>query len=268
MKMNDMSEGSATRYWWFRFPDNFFYNIDIIKIETLPGGDEFLIILLKLYCLSTKHGGVLSLPATPSGDLDVALLAEVLNRKVLTVGSAIEYFINHGFMELVSESETAQTHLYFPEVEYNTGRSSKDADRKRIERQKKAESKKLPEPDEEKEKTGKTYGEFKNVSLTSEEYRKFTNRYENADFVIQKLSIWKAKKGKPTSSNDYAYLLSFAETDGILKQSEKEKQMITYERYKREALLGYPPPQDIKDILTEMQWKELNELAEKNFDKS
>ena len=53
-----------------------------------------------------------------------------------------------------------------------------------------------------------------------------------------------------------------------MKQSEKEKQMITYERYKREALLGYPPPQDIKDILTEMQWKELNELAEKNFDKS
>lgn len=269
MKMNDLREGcSATKYWYFRFSKNFFNDIGIIKMESLIGGYEYLVILLKLYALSTEHGGVLSLPATPSGGLDVALLSEILRHKVLAVGSAIEYFIDHGFMKLVSEPETEQTYLHFPEVKYNTGQSSKDADRKRIERQKKTEAATLPEPAKESEKQGKDYGEFRNVFLTNEEYRKFSNRYENAKVVIEKLSIWKAKRNKSASSNDYAYLLSFAETDGILKQSEKEKQMITYERYKREALLGYPPPQDVRDILTEMQWKELNELAEKNFDKS
>ncbi|MCI5689268.1 MAG: phage replisome organizer N-terminal domain-containing protein [Emergencia sp.] len=269
MKKDNRREGSAaTKYWYFRFSKNFFNDIGIIKMESLIGGYEYLVILLKLYALSTEHGGVFSLPATPSGDLDVALLSEILRHKVQAVGSAIEYFTTHGFMELVSEPETEQTYLYFPEVKYNTGQSSKDADRKRIERQKKAEAATLPEPADEREKPGKVYGEFKNVSLTNEEYRKFSNRYENANVVIEKLSIWKAKRDKSASPKDYAYLLSFAETDGILKQSEKEKRTITYERYKREALLGYPPPQDIRDMITEMQWEELKELAEKNFDKS
>lgn len=262
--------GTATKYWYFRFPKNFFNSVEIIKMETQMGGYEYLVILLKLYCLSTEQGGVFCLPATESGDLDVVLLSDILRHKVQAVGSAMEYFALHGFVEIVSVDEAGQkqTYLHFPDVKYNTGQSSKDADRKRVERRQR-EGKALPGPAKEDERAerGKTYGEFKNVILLDEEYRKFKARYENADQVIERLSIWKARSGK-TSPNDYAWLLRFAQEDGILKQSERERRAIVYERYKREAELGFPPPENQKEILTQMQWQELCEIAEKNFDKS
>lgn len=232
------------------------------------GGYEYLVILLKLYCLSTEQGGVFCLPATATGDLDVALLSEIVRHKVQAVGSAMEYFTQHGFVELVAADEAGQmqTYLHFPDVMYNTGQSSKDADRKRVERGQTNNN--LPETTQKDERVeqGQVYGEFKNVVLLDDEYRKLTSRYENADQIIERLSIWKARSGK-SSHNDYASLLRFAETDGILKQSEREKRAIAYERYKREAELGFPPPSEMQGVLTTMQWQELCKIAEKNLDK-
>lgn len=260
--------GSATKYWYFRFPKNFFNSVEIIKMETQAGGYEYLVILLKLYCLSTEQGGVFCLPATETGCLDVALLSEILRHKVQVVGSAIEYFTKHGFVELVTAEEEGQmqTYMHFPDVKYNTGQSSKDADRKRIERGRKEAELPGPAKKDERAEKGRVYGEFKNVILLDDEYRKFTSRYENAAQVIERLSIWKARSGKNTP-NDYAYLLHFAETDGVLKQSEKEKRAVLYERYKREAIAGCPPPSEAKEILTEMQWEELCKIAEESFGK-
>ena len=266
MQQNKGVTGPATKYWYFRFPKNFFNSVELIRMKTEPGGYEYLWILLHLYCLSTEQGGVFYLPATETGCLDVALLSEILQHKVQVVGRAIEYFTKHGFMELelLEDDGQMQTYLHFPDVKYNTGQSSKDADRKRVERGQK-EGKALPGPAKKDKRAaqGKVYGEFKNVILLDEEYRKFTSRYENADQVIERLSIWKARSGK-TSANDYASLLHFAETDGILKQSERERRAIAYERYKREAELGFQPPTDQKEILTQMQWQELCEIATKN----
>ena len=46
---------NATEYWYFRFNEHFFDDIKIAQMETLPGGFEMLVILLKLYCLSVKE---------------------------------------------------------------------------------------------------------------------------------------------------------------------------------------------------------------------
>lgn len=268
-QQNKGAIASATKYWYFRFPKNFFNSVEIIKMETQMGGYEYLVILLKLYCLSTEQGGVFCLPATETDDLDIVLLSEILRHKVQAVGSAMEYFTKHGFVELVAADEAGQKQMYlhFPDVKYNTGQSSKDADRKRVERgQKEASALPGPAKTDERAAQGKVYGEFKNVILLDEEYRKFTSRYENAEQIIQRLSIWKARSGKP-SHNDYAFLLSFAETDGVLKQSERKRRAIAYELYKREAEAGCPPPSDKKELLTEMQWQELCKIAEKNFNK-
>ena len=40
---------NATEYWYFRFNEHFFDDIKIAQMETLPGGFEMLVILLKLY---------------------------------------------------------------------------------------------------------------------------------------------------------------------------------------------------------------------------
>ncbi len=268
-QQNKGAIASATKYWFFRFPNNFFQSAEITKMEGQVGGYEYLVILLKLYCKATDQGGVYCIPATDTGALDVILLSRLLGHNVQTVASAMQYFIKHGFVELVPADEEGykRTYLHFPDVKYNTGQSSKDADRKRVERSQK-EASALPGPakTDERAARGKVYGEFKNVILLDEEYRKFTSRYENAEQIIQRLSIWKARSGKP-SHNDYAFLLSFAETDGVLKQSERERRAIAYELYKREAEAGCPPPLDKKELLTEMQWQELCEIAEKNFNK-
>ena len=60
-----------------------------------------------------------------------------------------------------------------------------------------------------KENTKKSYGEFKNVTLTDDEYKKLQERFPScySDW-IEKLSTWKESKGKRTKS-DYATILNW-----------------------------------------------------------
>lgn len=47
--------GAKGTYWYFRFTDHFFDDLEILRMENLPAnaGYEYIVILLKLYCLST-----------------------------------------------------------------------------------------------------------------------------------------------------------------------------------------------------------------------
>ena len=67
-----------------------------------------------------------------------------------------------------------------------------------------------------KESLKKSYGEFNNVTLTDDEYRKLQERFPScySDW-IEKLSTWKESKGKRTKS-DYATILNW-------DRMEKEK---------------------------------------------
>lgn len=46
-------------YYFLKIPENFFRDIEIKKMRTLPGGEELMIIYLKLMLLSLSNGGTL-----------------------------------------------------------------------------------------------------------------------------------------------------------------------------------------------------------------
>lgn len=110
-----------------------------------------------------------------------------------------------------------------------------------------------------KRESARARGEFLNVFLTDAEYEKFHGLYENADEIIESLSNYKQRKGKNDDIEaDYAWLKSFARTDGKPKAARKSK----YEQYLQEAKLGYPPPDNAG--LTEEEFEKLKRIAEEN----
>lgn len=69
---NRGKETQDIRYWFFRFPENFFDNDAILETETLINntGYIYIVILLKLYCLTVRDGGTFTIPATLDGSID------------------------------------------------------------------------------------------------------------------------------------------------------------------------------------------------------
>lgn len=262
-------EKTQNQYWYFRFHENFFDSMPLMKMQTEPGGYEFVVILLKLYCLSVRTGGMLECPTTDDGQIDIATLSEMLRHKPNIVAHAIQYFIKHQFLHLMEVVDNEDLTIFLPDVQNMTGKASKEADRKRAERNAKSA---LPVPEikrnltEERKQNAKAYGQFRNVYLYPEEADAFRNKYENATQLIERLSVYKAREAKDYP-NDHAALEGFAATSGILNVSERDKRKKIYERYKKEALMGYPPPQEIQNDLTKMQYEELLKIAEENEEK-
>ena len=255
-------------------------------MELLPAGYEYEVILLKMYSVSVRFDGTIEIPADDDGNIDIDTFALFINHKsAISVKEAMKYFLKEGLIEIYYPDSGGDTYrVDIPGVRYLIGSSTKDADRKRIERQNKKQERLLglnsfgdnndmdsePEPEAKPEvlkiTKGNTsqYGTFKNVRLTDSEYEELNQKYENADIVIERLSIYKKKSGTEYA-DDYAAALSFAIKDGKPRESETDKKAAMYEKYKREAKLGFPPPQDACKVLTALQIEELERIAEANM---
>lgn len=66
----------------------------------------------------------------------------------------------------------------------------------------------------------KTYGEFKNVKLTDEEFNKLETRIKNYNEYIEKLSAYLEQKGKQYKSH-YATILNWSRKDNEGKKEER-----------------------------------------------
>lgn len=270
---------AETKYWYFRFTDNIF-DFDMLKMERKPGGYEYVVILLKLYAVSTRYGGLLIIPITSAGSPDLFTLAEWIHHRPEILQEALEYFIKEGFAELLQPAtDETEYVLSFPIVKDRIGESSKIADDKRRYRNNKKAAEALPavksntsqpiptvSKEEERIALCTAYGVQNNVFLLEEEYKELQKIYENANYVINKVSLHKSREGK-TYSNDYAAVLTFAEKDGKLRVKESEQRTKLYTQYKREALSGCRPPESAKEVLTRMQFEELEKIAEENWNK-
>lgn len=206
------------KYWYFRFPNDFFRRQNIKYLLKQTGGSEKLIILLKLYAESTAEHGVLKIRYNPLKNDGVERLAILIEEDVIALKDAIQYFVTERL--LIIEEQENMTILHFEDVKNLVGESSRAADRRRLNRnhQKEIEEQKYPEleyknaVDNNEDK--KAFGKFKNVFLTADENEDFCSMYRNAKEIIERYSVWKKIKN-PLSHSDYAYLLSFAEKDGV-----------------------------------------------------
>lgn len=260
------------QFWYFRFSEDLMFSYDFRKMENKPGGYEFIVILLKIYAISIRNSGKFAIEAKADGTLDIVDFADIINHKPKAVEEALTYFSEEGLIVPVERDESEFV-FKVPMVENKIGSSSKQADYMRGYRALHEGNKPKALPDEgDKEEPGKpaekklVYGILQNVHLTLSEYNELKKRYANAEKVIDRLSIYKGKKGTDLSGTDYAWVLSFAQTDGVVKESDSEKRYACYERYKREALAGYPPPDSARAELTELQYEELERIAEEAWE--
>ena len=106
--------------------------------------------------------------------------------------------------------------LNAPYVKNMTGRSSRKADRQRMEYNKMKitgnieESEPLCLEDIKRESDLIEYGIFKSVYITKEEFGLLKEQYDNATVIIDQSSIYKKQSGKEYE-NDYAAALNFGQ---------------------------------------------------------
>ena len=126
------------KYYFLKLDENFFSSNEIMVIEGLPEGMIYTNILLKLYLASLKYNGYLMM--NDYVPCDLYMLSKITGHQIGTVKNAIELFIK---MHIITETDNA---MYMTNIESMVGKSSTEADRKRIARAKiKAETKALTE---------------------------------------------------------------------------------------------------------------------------
>jgi len=201
-------------YWYLRFSAKFFNDNVMYEMLNVPiYGKSLFIIFLKLCVKSLDKKGYIRIPMYfPEGNY-IGYLATDIKEEPKEVEFAVNYFLEKELISLFKSDK--ETLFYIPTVENNTGKSSKGADRKRLERKRREDFLKgeNEKPLLELGETKKVYGKFKNVYLKEDDFKKFQSLYENYDVLLDDLSI--DKKLKISSpKDDYKYLLKKFEEEG------------------------------------------------------
>lgn len=178
-----MAKNDEKKYYWLKFPDDFFKRHDIKIIENMPNGKDYVIFYLKLMCESVSHEGLLRFSDEIPYNAD--MLATITGTNIDIVKSAIDLLRQLKLVEILDD-ET----LYLRQVEKLIGVESGMAKRLREYRQNKQiefedikqlelpkEIKKKEKKKEKKKQEFKKYGEYQNVLLTNEQYEKLKNEF-------------------------------------------------------------------------------------------
>ena len=235
------------RYYWLKLKEDFFTDKRIKRLRKISGGDTYTIIYLKLLLLSLKDSGKLYYDGVETDFIkELALTIEETEDDVMVT---VNYLVAQGLMEIITENDeyflTEIPSLIGSETAY-TRRSRKSRGQKALQCNTGATSCNLLqqncngeiEKDIELEKEGEIekispsfYGEYKNVSLTDEEYRKLKDKMQGyREEMIEKLSTYMQSTGR-NYKDHYATLVYCYEQDkGKLKESNKSK-VYTFEDY-------------------------------------
>ena len=239
------------RYYWLKLKEDFFTDKRIKRLRKISGGDTYTIIYLKLLLLSLKDSGKLYYDGVETDFIkEIALTIDETEDDVMVT---VNYIIAQGLMEIITENDeyflTEIPSLIGSETA-STRRSRKSRGQKALQCNTGATSCNLlqqncngdieidKEIDIELEKEGEIekispnlYGEYKNVSLTDEEYGKLKDKMQgHREEMIEKLSTYMQSTGR-NYKNHYATLVHWYEQDkGKLKESHKSK-IYTLEDY-------------------------------------
>ena len=203
-----MNEDGNTIYCYMRLRDKFFDDREIKEIEALPEskfGLNFpylvIVLYLKLLCNSISRDGVIIYDQAfeESSDLSESITRRLFpweKRDQIKQGLYILERLN--LIQIIQEPE--QTMLLLPAVPDNTGKATKAADRKRLERS----------------KTDKllAYGELNEIHLTEEEYEKLSQQTEDINKLLLRYSLLTVTKQR--CGSDYEDILKFSREAGGL----------------------------------------------------
>lgn len=229
----------------------FFSDKRIKRLRKISGGDTYTIIYLKLLLLSLKDSGKLYYDGVETDFIkELALTIDETEDDVMVT---VNYLVAQGLMEIITENDE----YFLTEIPSLIGSEAASTRRSRKSRGQKALQSGIgatscnllqqncnvdieidKEIDIELEKEGEKekispslYGEYKNVSLTDEEYGKLKDKMQgHRDKMIEKLSTYMQSTGR-NYKDHYATLVHWYEQDkGKLKESHKSK-IYTLEDY-------------------------------------
>lgn len=243
-----MEEKQDRKKYWLKLDKDFLKSPQIKVIKNMPNGKDYIIFYLSLMLESVETVGHLRFTSlVPYND---EMLSAITDTNIDIVRSATKIFCELGMMQIFDDGT-----IFMTEVPKITGKECESAERVRRYRLKQQEEKDKmlqcnadvtkcnayidKEKDKEirkknidKEKEKKKYGEFSNVMLTEEEYKKLEEK--NALSQIEKLSSYMASTGKKYKSH-YATILNW---DRREKQQEEQNKYKGLSYREREYLRG------------------------------
>ena len=173
------------KYYYLKLKENYFDDDSIVLLESMQDGLLYSNLLLKMYLMSLKSGGILMLndhlPHTPQ------TIATFTRHQVGTVERALKVFLEFGLVEILTDGA-----YYMADIQLLIGQSSTEGERKKKERMRLKRQKLLPSggadicppysrgdicPPEIRDKSienresesARAYGRYQNVFLTDEE---------------------------------------------------------------------------------------------------
>lgn len=117
------------KYYYLKLVDNFYERDEMIILESMPDGYMYSNILLKLYLRSLKNEG--KLMVNDRIPYNSTMLANVTRFPVAVIEKAIGLFRDLGLIEVLDNGA-----IYMLDIQNYIGKSSTEADRKRIYRKK------------------------------------------------------------------------------------------------------------------------------------
>ena len=117
------------KYYYLKLKENFFESDEAIILESMPDGYIYSNILLKLYLRSLKNDGLLMFNNLIP--YNAQMLATITRHQVGTIEKALQIFRDLQLIEILDNGA-----IYMTNIQNFVGKSSTDADRKRIERSK------------------------------------------------------------------------------------------------------------------------------------
>lgn len=233
------------RYYWLKLKEDFFTDKRIKRLRRISGGDTYTIIYLKLLLLSLKDSGKLYYDGVETDFIkELTLTIDETEDDVMVT---VNYLMAQNLMEIIVENDeyflTEIPSLIGSETA-STRRSRKSREQKMlqcnttatlmqqncnteieidIELEKEGERKKRPLPHS-------FYGEYKNIRLTDEEYKKLQDKLQaHTDIMIEKLSKYIKSKGTDYKDH-YVTILNWYEQDKD-KLSQKNNQKKSHRTY-------------------------------------
>lgn len=117
------------KYYYLKLKDNFFDSDEIILIEGMQDGYKYICILLKLYLKSLKYNGKLMYNDNTPYSLN--MLSQILRISLADMEMAFKIFMKLDIISVFKDGD-----VYINNIQNFIGKSSSEADRKRIYRQK------------------------------------------------------------------------------------------------------------------------------------
>ena len=213
------------KYYYLKLKENFYNSETMVILESMQDGLLYSNLLLKMYLMSLKSGGILMLndhlPHTPQ------TIATFTRHQVGTVERALKVFVEFGLVEILTDGA-----YYMADIQLLIGQSSTEGERKKKERMRLKRQKLLPSggadicppysrgdicPPEIRDKrldirdksienreseSARAYGRYQNVFLTDEELADLQASFPTVwGQYIEKLSEYMASTGKRYQSH-------------------------------------------------------------------